>query len=57
MLVLARKRSERILIGDDIVVTICKIGNEIVKVGIEAPPNVRVIREECDFPPPQAKAA
>jgi carbon storage regulator len=46
MLVLSRKVSERILIGDDVVVTIVRIGPNTVRVGIEAPRGVNVVREE-----------
>ncbi|HZL90470.1 MAG TPA: carbon storage regulator CsrA [Pirellulaceae bacterium] len=46
MLVLSRKVGERILIGDDIRVTIVRIGGGGVRVGIEAPTNLTVVREE-----------
>jgi carbon storage regulator len=46
MLVLSVKTTERILIGDDIAVMICRIGNNVVRVGIDAPKSTRVIREE-----------
>ncbi len=46
MLVLSRKVSERILIGDDVVVTIVRIGPNTVRVGIEAPRGVNVVRQE-----------
>jgi carbon storage regulator len=46
MLVLSRKRDERILIGDKIVVTIVDIRGDKVRIGIEAPPDVAVHREE-----------
>lgn len=46
MLVLSRKVGERILIGGDIRVTIVRIGGGGVRVGIEAPPNLNVVREE-----------
>ncbi len=49
MLVLTRKRSEMIRIGDDIVVKVIRAGKTYVKIGIEAPANVRVLRAElCD---------
>ncbi|NLF34953.1 MAG: carbon storage regulator CsrA [Clostridiales bacterium] len=46
MLVLTRKQNEGILIGQDILVTVVSIDGDKVRVGIEAPRNVRVIREE-----------
>ena len=46
MLVVSRKIGERILIGDKIAVTIVKIGNGGVRVGIEAPPEMAIVREE-----------
>ena len=50
MLVLSRKTSERILIGDDIAITIVRIGPNSVRIGIEAPKTMNIVREElCDF--------
>lgn len=46
MLVLSRKAGEKILIGDDIRVTICRIGPKTVRVGIEAPRGMNIVREE-----------
>lgn len=46
MLVLSRKPGERILIGDDIAVTIVRIGPNTVRIGIEAPPSLNIVREE-----------
>jgi carbon storage regulator len=46
MLILARKRNEQIVIGDDIVVTIVAIRGGNVRLGIEAPSNVTVHRKE-----------
>ena len=46
MLVLSRKTSERILIGDDIAVTIVRIGPNSVRIGIEAPKTMNIVREE-----------
>jgi len=49
MLVLSRKPGERILIGDDVVVTVVRIGPNNVRVGIEAPRELNIVREElCD---------
>jgi carbon storage regulator CsrA len=46
MLVLTRKENEQILIGDDIKITLVKIRGKGVRVGIEAPREVRVVRGE-----------
>ncbi|NIL98768.1 MAG: hypothetical protein GTO53_12620 [Planctomycetales bacterium] len=46
MLVLSRKVGERILIGDKIAVTVVRIGQGGVRLGIEAPNDLEVIREE-----------
>lgn len=46
MLVLTRKPGERILIGDDIVVTILDVRGDGIRVGIDAPRGVRIQREE-----------
>ena len=46
MLVLSRKVGEKILIGDKISVTIVRVSGGGVRIGIEAPPELPVIREE-----------
>jgi carbon storage regulator len=46
MLVLSRKINEKIVIDGNIVVTVVKIDRNQVRIGIEAPGNVRVFREE-----------
>jgi len=46
MLVLSRKVGERIQLGDQITVTLVKIQGNTVRIGIEAPPNMPVVREE-----------
>jgi carbon storage regulator len=46
MLVLSRKMSERIRIGDSIVLTVVKIQGGNVRLGIDAPPEVHIAREE-----------
>jgi len=46
MLVLSRKPGERILIGDDVRVTIIRIGPNSVRIGIDAPGDTNIIREE-----------
>ncbi|MBX7167906.1 MAG: carbon storage regulator CsrA [Pirellulales bacterium] len=46
MLVLSRKANEKIQIGDGITVTVLRIKGNQIKLGIEAPRDVRVIRSE-----------
>ena len=46
MLVLSRKPSERIRIGPDIVVTVVRIGPNNVRLGLEAPKALNIVREE-----------
>lgn len=46
MLSLARRPGQKIRIGEDIVLVVREIRGRQVKIGIEAPPQVRVLREE-----------
>ena len=46
MLVLSRKIGERILIGDNIAVTVVRITGNGVRIGIEAPLDMAVVRQE-----------
>jgi len=46
MLVLARKLDESIVIGEDIVVKVISIERGVVKLGIEAPRSVSIMRNE-----------
>ena len=46
MLVLTRRIGEQIIIADDIRITVTAIKGDRVRLGIEAPPHVRVDREE-----------
>jgi carbon storage regulator len=56
MLVLTRKRAETIQIGDQIFIKVIRTGRTSVKIGIEAPANVRVIRGELLDSPDHATA-
>ena len=57
MLVLSRK-SERIIIGENIAITIVRIGPNSVRIGIEAPKTMNVVREElANLSSKQAPAA
>ena len=69
MLVLSRRETERVRLGNSIVLTIVRVSGDKVRLGIEAPPNVLVLRDELQphetraaadsapEPIPQAKAA
>ncbi|MET0934116.1 MAG: carbon storage regulator [Mycetocola sp.] len=46
MLVLTRKPGERILIGDDIVVTFLESRGDSIRIGIDAPSGVKIQRDE-----------
>lgn len=46
MLVLTRSRNQTITIGDNIVITIVEIKNDRIRIGIDAPKDVKVLRGE-----------
>lgn len=46
MLVLTRKAKQQIQVGDNIVITIVQVRGQAVRVGIEAPRDLRVVRGE-----------
>ncbi len=46
MLLLTRKLGENIRIGDDVKITIVEVKGNHVKLGIDAPPSIKVHREE-----------
>lgn len=53
MLVLSRKEGERLKLGEAIVVTIVRVAGDKVRLGIQAPSNVLVLREELEPHEPQ----
>jgi carbon storage regulator len=66
MLVLSRKPGERILIGDKIAITVVRIAPGIVRIGVEAPEELPILREELSnghgappetAPPPSSSSA
>jgi carbon storage regulator len=57
MLVLSRKQSERIRVGNDIVVTVVRLSGDKVRLGIEAPSDMVVLREELKAHGATASAA
>ena len=56
MLVLTRRQSERIRLGDSIVVTVVRVSGDKVRLGIEAPADMLVLRDELS-PLPAANIA
>jgi len=50
MLVLSRKLGEQLIIGDSVVVTVVRVGLDEVRIGIEAPREVDVVRSELVDP-------
>jgi carbon storage regulator len=56
MLVLSRRETERVRLGDSIVLTIVRVSGDKVRLGIEAPPNVLVLRDELKIHSPDAEA-
>lgn len=48
MLVLSRRESQRIRLGDSIVVTVVRVAGDKVRLGIEAPADVLVLRDELE---------
>ena len=48
MLVLSRKESQSLHLGDTIKVTIIGVSGDQVRIGIEAPEEIRVLREELE---------
>ena len=56
MLVLTRRIGESIIIGNGIKLTVVNVGPGRVKIGIEAPPSVRIDREEIHTRIQQEKA-
>ncbi len=48
MLVLSRKESQRVRLGESIVLTIVRVSGDRVRLGIEAPNDIVILREELD---------
>ncbi|MCL2266701.1 MAG: carbon storage regulator CsrA, partial [Treponema sp.] len=46
MLILSRKINEKVVIGDDITISIVEIRGDQVRIGIDAPKKVKVFRQE-----------
>ncbi len=55
MLVLSRKPGQKLQIGDNITVTVLEVHGHVLRLGIEAPRDVRVLRAELhDWSRPEA---
>jgi carbon storage regulator len=57
MLVLSRKQSQRIRLGDSITVTVVRVSGDKVRLGIEAPPDMLVLRDELERRPQDSPLA
>lgn len=57
MLVVSRKIGERILIGDKIAITVVKVSGGSVRLGVEAPAEMAVMREELAIEIQEAEQA
>jgi carbon storage regulator len=55
MLILSRKAGERIKLGDSIVLTVVGVSGDKVRVGIQAPANVLVLRDELEPHPEERR--
>lgn len=58
MLVLSRKENERLFIGQNIVISIVRVAGGAVRLGIDAPAEIHIQREEvrCRERPPEIKS-
>jgi carbon storage regulator CsrA len=54
MLVLTRKADQKIQIGPNITITVIEVKGRYVRLGIDAPREVRIVRSEIASPPPVA---
>jgi carbon storage regulator len=49
VLILSRREAESVCLGDDVVLTIVAVGNDKVRIGVKAPPGVRILRTELEI--------
>jgi carbon storage regulator len=54
MLVLSRKLGESIVVAESIVVTVLEVKRGVVRLGVEAPRAIRVLRQELEDRPGRA---
>jgi carbon storage regulator len=57
MLVLSRKPGEKILIGDEVTITVLSVKGNRIRLGIDAPPGCRVLRTELTHLPNEEPAS
>jgi carbon storage regulator len=55
MLVLSRKKNETIDLSGGIKITVVRIGKDRVRIGIDAPANIEVLRDDAKTRQPQHK--
>lgn len=48
MLIIGQRQTETISIGKDIILTVVKISGEKVRIGVQAPPHMKVLRAELE---------
>ncbi|AWP25427.1 carbon storage regulator CsrA [Paenibacillus sp. Cedars] len=46
MLILSRNKGQKIMIGDNVVLSVLEINGDQVRIGVEAPSNITIYREE-----------
>jgi carbon storage regulator len=56
MLVLSRREGERLKLGDAVVITIVRVSGDKVRLGIDAPPGLLILRDELEAEPEQEAA-
>ncbi len=49
MLILSRRESECIYLGDDIVVTVVRVNGDKVRIGVQAPSHIKILRTELEL--------
>jgi carbon storage regulator len=57
MLILSRREKQRIKLGPDIILTVIRVSGDKVRLGIEAPADMIVLRDELEVYSPEERAA
>jgi carbon storage regulator len=57
MLILSRREKQRIKLGPDIILTVIRVSGDKVRLGIEAPSDMIVLRDELEVYSPEERAA